>query len=294
MYPVYRFSPTEDPSHLTKALWRHKIAHQVAFHDGHNELWLNDLKQLQKVEEMLAQWKQDPLSLAGMGGAPSKTSVWSAVTGHQRFFSRPFHAPVTLLLILLSAIVAMYTQLGADLTKVGYFTISAIEVHAGQLYAYSLSDIFSTGEYWRLVTPAFLHFSVVHLVFNVLWVWDIGRKLESLLGSILWLASVLFIAVASNVLQYLLSGYPLFGGLSGVVYGMIGLAYLYPILNKQAPNIISKPLLVFFVIWLGVGYTPLPELLGLGGIANTAHAIGLATGLLLALVYGAIHKLRSR
>ncbi|MCV2402748.1 rhomboid family intramembrane serine protease [Marinomonas sp. C2222] len=292
MYPVYRFSSTEDPSHLTKALWRHKIAHQIAFNDGHNELWLNDPNQLDKVEEIIAQWKQDPLSLASVEFAASTSSATSAKG--QSFFSRPFHTPVTLILILLSAFVAMFTQLGADLTKVGYFTISAIEVHAGQLYAYNLPDIFSTGEYWRLVTPAFLHFGIVHLVFNALWIWDIGRRLESLLGSTLWLVGVLVIAVASNVLQYLLSGYPLFGGLSGVVYGMIGFAYLYPILNKQAPNIISKPLLAFFVIWLGVGYTPLPELLGLGSIANTAHAIGLATGLLLALVYGVIHKLISR
>ncbi|MDB4837094.1 rhomboid family intramembrane serine protease [Marinomonas sp.] len=292
MYPVYRFLETEDPSLLTKALWRHKIAHQVIFNDGHNELWLKDADQFTVVEEFIAQWKQDPNTLSNVSISAMKTPQNKRLINH--FFSHPFRTPVTLLLVLISIIITLFTELGDDLTKVGYFTISAIEIFAGQIHTYGLSDVLSTGEYWRFLTPAFLHFSVIHLVFNALWVWDIGRKLEIVLGTSAWLIGVLIVAVTSNVLQYQITGYPLFGGLSGVVYGIIGFAWLLPMFNKKVPLIISKPLAVFFIVWLGIGYTSIPELLGLGSIANTAHTIGLVTGLLLACIYGLTVKLMAR
>lgn len=56
-------------------------------------------------------------------------------------------------------------------------------------------------------------------------------------------------------------------------------------LSKRWPIIISKQLMVFFVVWLGIGYTPFPEMLGLGSIANTAHTIGLLSGLVLGVIY---------
>lgn len=282
MYLVYRFEKTEDPKVLTEALWHHKIAHQITFNEGHNELWLRDPRQLPALEQILALWKDNPSELDYFNTAlPSFMSSSSSVS----LFTQFKRTPVTILLLLVTLLAAALTKLGANFDMVGQFTISAFDVRNGQIYFYDLSEVIARKEYWRLFTPALLHFSVLHLVFNTLWVWDIGRKLERLLGSVVWAVGVFIIAVLSNVLQYEISGYPLFGGLSGVVYGLIGFAWLLPVLNTRLPTIINKQLMIFFIVWLGIGYTPFPEMIGLGSIANTAHSIGLLAGLVLCLVY---------
>jgi GlpG protein len=281
MYFVYQFKETEDPKGLTEALWHHKVAHQIIFKDGHNELWLLDPSQLPAVEQLMSIWKDDPALLQ----QAKTTSSVVRTTSRAGIFSQLKLSPVTTILLLLTLLVAVITQLGADIKTVGYFSISPFDIKNGHIYFYDLAEVFSKGEYWRFFTPALLHFSVLHIVFNTLWIWDIGGKLERILGSVVWSVGVVIIAVLSNVLQYQISGYPLFGGLSGVVYGLIGFAWLLPILSKRWPVIISKQLMVFFVVWLGIGYTPFPEMLGLGSIANTAHTIGLLSGLVLGVVY---------
>lgn len=291
MYFVYRFEKAEDPKVLTEALWHHKIAHQIVFNEGHNELWLRDPRQLPALEQIFALWKESPSELdyskANVSGVSVSSSNVSLIVQFKR-------SPVTIILLLVTLLVAALTELGANLDMVGQFTISAFEVRNGQIYFYNLSEVMARYEYWRLFTPALLHFSVLHLVFNTLWVWDIGRKLERLLGSVVWAVGVFIVAVLSNILQYEISGYPLFGGLSGVVYGLIGFAWLLPILKTSFPIMISKQLMVFFIVWLGIGYTPFPEMIGLGSIANTAHSIGLLVGLGLCLVYWLVTKGRHR
>lgn len=280
MYFVYQFKETEDPKGLTEALWNHKVAHQIIFKDGHNELWLLDPSQLPAVEQLMSIWKDDPTLLQqAQPAAVVRTSSRSGILSQLKL------SPVTASLLLLTLLVAVITQLGADIKTVGYFSISPFDIKNGHIYFYDLAEVFSKGEYWRFFTPTLLHFSVLHIIFNTLWIWEIGGKLERILGSVVWSIGVFVIAVLSNVLQYQISGYPLFGGLSGVVYGLIGFAWLLPLLNKRWPTIISKQLMVFFVVWLGIGYTPFPEMLGLGSIANTAHTIGLLSGLVLGVIY---------
>lgn len=280
MYFVYQFKKTEDPKGLTEALWHHKVAHQIIFKDGHNELWVLDPSQLPAVEQLMAIWKGDPALLQqAQPAAVTRTASKGGVLSQLKL------SPVTTILLLLTLLVAVITQLGDDIKTVGYFSISPFDIRNGHIYFYDLSEVLSKGEYWRIFTPTLLHFSVLHIVFNTLWIWEIGSKLERILGSIVLSVGVAIIAVLSNVLQYEISGYPLFGGLSGVVYGLIGFAWLLPILNKRWPIIISKQLMAFFVVWLGIGYTPFPEMVGLGSIANTAHTIGLLSGLVLGAVY---------
>ncbi|MGO2356152.1 MAG: rhomboid family intramembrane serine protease [Marinomonas foliarum] len=289
MYFVYQFKETEDPKGLTEALWHHKVAHQILFKDGHNELWVLDPSQLPTVEQLMTIWKGDPALLQqAQAAAVTRTATKGGILSQLKL------SPMTTILLLLTLLVAVITQLGGDIKTVGYFSISPFDIRNGHIYFYDLSEVLSKGEYWRIFTPTLLHFSVLHIVFNTLWIWEIGSKLERILGSIVWSVGVAIIAVLSNVLQYEISGYPLFGGLSGVVYSLIGFAWLLPILNKRWPIIISKQLMAFFVVWLGIGYTPFPEMVGLGSIANTAHTIGLLSGLVLGVVYWLTTKHRHK
>ena len=72
--------------------------------------------------------------------------------------------------------------------------------------------------WWRLITPIFIHFSLSHLAFNALWIFVLGSKIEMLDGRFLFISLVIFTGIASNYIQHLWNGVALFGGLSGVVY----------------------------------------------------------------------------
>lgn len=281
MYFVYRFDKTEDPQLLANALWHHKVAHQIVDNQEGRELWLLDASQQATVQQLILIWKEDPslLQNSHVNQAPERKSP-------SNLMMQAKQSPLTVMVLMISFVVAVVTELGANLSLVSLFTISPFDVTNGHIYFMNLSDVMAKAEYWRILTPAFLHFSVVHIVFNCLWVWDIGRKLEVLVGKLVWILTVLITAILSNVLQFYFSGYPIFGGLSGVVYGLIGFAWLLPIVRSHYPVLISKGLMVFFMIWLGVGFTSLPETLGLGNIANTAHTIGLLSGLALCVCFG--------
>jgi GlpG protein len=132
-------------------------------------------------------------------------------------------------------------------------------------------------EPWRLVGPAFFHFSWLHIVFNTMWWWQLGGDIEKKLG---WptLATVLLLsAILSNLGQFIVTGAN-FGGLSGVVYALVGFIWWYGWLAPERGLMLPKPLIGFMLFWLLLGYTSLSPV----NMANTAHLVGLLTGCLFA------------
>lgn len=129
-------------------------------------------------------------------------------------------------------------------------------------------------EPWRLVTPAFLHFSATHLVFNLFWWWYLGGRVELSLGSKVLIGLFLFTAISSNLVQLYWQG-PLFGGLSGVVYGLFGFAIVMS--AKRGGPLWLPPMLIAFMLgWLLIGYTNVLPV----NMANEAHMAGLISGLI--------------
>ncbi|MCC5855207.1 MAG: rhomboid family intramembrane serine protease [Idiomarina sp.] len=127
---------------------------------------------------------------------------------------------------------------------------------------------------WRIVTPAFLHFSAMHLVFNLFWWWYLGGRIELHLGSKALIGLFFFTAIVSNLAQFMLSG-PNFGGLSGVVYGLLGFSTIMS-LGRGGPLWLPSGLVIFMVAWLVVGYMNILWV----NMANEAHLGGLLSGIL--------------
>ena len=131
----------------------------------------------------------------------------------------------------------------------------------------------------RLLGPAFFHFSWLHIVFNSMWWWQLGGSIEKNLGAGVLVNLLLLSAIASNVGQFLVSGAN-FGGLSGVVYGLVGFVWWMGWLAPEKGLFLSRPLVGFLLFWLLLGYVDVLPI----NMANTAHLLGLVSGCLLALV----------
>ncbi|AFT71587.1 Peptidase, S54 (Rhomboid) family, putative [Alloalcanivorax dieselolei B5] len=133
---------------------------------------------------------------------------------------------------------------------------------------------------WRVVTPMLLHMSLLHILFNLLWWCDLGRVIERFQSSFQLLWITLVTAAVSNLAQFYDTG-PNFGGLSGVVYGLLGYLWLYGKVNPGAGYQLRKEVVVLMLVWLVICYV------GLSGIvANSAHLAGLLSGMAIGTAVG--------
>ena len=161
------------------------------------------------------------------------------------------------------------------------FMMTDFIVMGGQLRFADLSYTFEAGQYWRLLSPMFVHFGVLHLVFNLLWMWEFGRRIEHLFGQLLLLAIVIFSSLAANLLQYFMYGAGLFGGMSGVVFGLMSFAMIWDKRRPGQTHGVPPGIYIFMLIYLALGFTGAIDLLGLGNIANGAHLGGLLAGVVI-------------
>ena len=197
----------------------------------------------------------------------------------------PKALPATSALIAISLIVYLLMSLGLQDLIVSLLLIS-------EYYQPVLPEI-SHGQLWRLFTPMFLHFSIFHIVFNLLWVWELGRIIEWHAGPVRLLVLALFISLAANLAQYLVNG-PLFGGMSGIIYGYFGYIWVQSKTNSNFgfslnPAVVKLMVGWFILCWTGI----LNWALNLN-IANTAHTAGLICGILLAFTERGISRLKNK
>ena len=138
----------------------------------------------------------------------------------------------------------------------------------------ALLQLTEPAQLWRWFTPALLHFSLTHLVFNLAWWWYLASQFEQRLGTLSLLSAALSMALISNAAQYFMVG-PHFGGMSGVVYGLFAYCWLAGRLNPSQGLHISSGLAGFMVFWLVLGFLDALWV----SMANWAHLGGLLAGL---------------
>src|SRR5258708_3089869 len=128
---------------------------------------------------------------------------------------------LTYALIGICVVVAFYTRLVDNRELLGKLFIS----NPQQPDAGFLPEVFQHGEFWRLFTPMFIHLSVPHFVFNMLWLFNLGCMIEARQSWRVLALVVVVTELCSSTAQYVISG-PAFGGMSGVVYGLVGYVWM--------------------------------------------------------------------
>ncbi len=264
-----------DLSPLTDRLWRERTPHRVIWKDGMQQVLVIDARAAARVQALAEALARGDAKIPGDELADESTwQTWLRVV--RRFFLR---TPVTAVVVLITLAIAPVSMEGQPIRVLAaLFMVPPAWVSTGAEWSH-LGDVLLRGEVWRLLTPCLLHFSLMHLVMDVVLFAALGRRIERGLGPLAALATFCGIGVLSNVAQFLLAGSALFGGLSGVVMGQLGFLLLMARRSRDALLRVQPGLAIGMLLSSAIFATGITELVGLH-IANTAHWAGFAAGVL--------------
>ena len=264
----------------------HGVGNRIDPPDAGGGVWVHDEEHLNEVVEQLQLFLADPgaqqydrtrdadalraqdaaeQELAGKRYADLRTS-W-AEGGKSR-------SGITVALIVVCVAVAIL-RAQPELMR-GFDVYRALRFYPPEL-------ALGTGQLWRLVTWCFIHSSLthdgvmqpsgmMHLGFNMMWLWSLGRQVESIHGPWRMLALCFGIAIVSGLAQNFWQG-PNFVGMSGVVYGLFGYVWLQAKYALQSGYFIDSFNSLILIGWLVVCMSG-----AAGGVANAAHVGGLLAG----------------
>lgn len=190
-------------------------------------------------------------------------------------------------LILIAIAISILSNFGSVVAIIEPLTFTKILISNQGFISFMSAQqtFFSENEWWRLITPMFLHFSFAHLAFNCLWIYVLGEKIERIDGKFIFLLLIIFSGIFSNLLQYTWTSSSLFGGLSGVIYGMLGYCLIMEMESNYDRYGLPPGLYLFMVVWLILGFLGILDLFGFGSVANFAHLGGMLSGLMFAMIY---------
>jgi GlpG protein len=211
-----------------------------------------------------------------------KKVVRASETWSQSFMQR---APVTITLIVMSVAAVIVTtnpdkpfsfgsRIEPGRTWLSLAPIRESEREGFMSIPTNTFEAIFRGQVWRLFTPMFLHFGPLHLLFNMMWLRDLGSVIEARRGRWKYLLLVLLIAGISNAAQGIASG-PSFGGMSGVVFGLFGYIWMQSRYVPSSGFHMPSNLVMLMLLYMGICYAGV-----IGGIANTAHTVGLIVGMI--------------
>jgi len=141
------------------------------------------------------------------------------------------------------------------------------------------------GEWWRLLSPVLVHGSLLHLAFNMYFLYLVGPLVEQVYGSARFLVLYLLTAATASLASYLLGGPGASVGASGALFGLCGVLLVGRVLHRPALQGQQRAMmsqiggLVVINLVLGFGLNTFG-----GNIDNFAHVGGLAGGLWLGLL----------
>ena len=179
--------------------------------------------------------------------------------------------------ILVALNVAVFLAMGV--AGVGWFTQDTAKVlnWGADFWPYT-----TAGQWWRLLTSAFIHFGVIHIAMNMWALVSVGNLTERLFGNFFFLLVYLFSAVLSSLIAVWWDLGTVEAGASGAVFGVFGATLAYLLFqNDSFPKVTSKPLMssmmtcVAFNIYFGLTNKH---------ISNSAHIGGLVSGFVLGAI----------
>jgi GlpG protein len=284
---IGRLDNQSQAEQLSHYLYGQEIENQVDENSqGEWEIWVLDEDQMDRAKSLLQAFSNDPTDPSVASGVQDgvkkqaqlkqeRTANRARIVDARTMLQRPRITMgwVTISLIVISVGLGLLTRLGQNEAFVLPFQITEHVVNGNYIqYSPSFPEI-RGGQVWRLFTPMFLHFGILHLVFNMWWMKDLGSAIESVKGPRILLGLAFTISILSNVAQFFMSG-PRFGGMSGVVFGLLGYMWMQGKFNPRGTLRLNPQTVQFMMIWFVICLTGM-----VGPVANTVHGVGAFVGM---------------
>jgi GlpG protein len=284
---------------LSNYLYVSEIKNQIDCNqDGSWALWVLDSDQLEEGKSITAEFLKNPDDNKYKDASRLAETKKELKEKEDNAYRKNLHTraelfslskfkllSVTSFLIIISVLTAIITALGSNDSINAFLMITEFKQNPEGthiLYNQTLPEV-QQGQIWRLLTPIFLHFSLLHIFFNMLWLKDLGHMIEKKSGPIFLVVMVMVFGISSNIGQFLMSG-PSFGGMSGVVYGLLGYVWIRSKLDPHSGLFLHKQTIIMMIAWFFFCMTGL-----IGHIANTAHGVGLGCGVIWGFLAAKLH-----
>lgn len=190
---------------------------------------------------------------------------------------------MTKLIVLLCVI--MYIISGVMNVSGGFFSISPTTlVYLGGNIIGGVQNL----ELWRLITAAFLHVNIMHLLVNMYSLIIIGSQVETFIGRFKFVFIYIISAIVGNLLSLVFEANIVSVGASGAIFGLMGallyFGYHYRLYLSEA---IKTQIIPVIVLNLLLGFM-------VSGVDNAAHIGGLIGGYLASMAIGIENKSKIR
>lgn len=311
----------EQVSILVDYLLTQNIPAEARAEDGQQVVWVHNEDDLDRAKAIWTEFQANPHDGKYVASRkPAKMIRKQTEKAEKRYASlyqdaydfwgrpAPGRVPLTAGMILLSLAITFWSQFGEDRDVFYRFTFADPPHHVrveGELVELPVPDRTESlrhGEYWRLITPIFLHLTPLHLVFGMYALFTLGGLVEFRRGPWWTLLFVLVTGVVSNTVQYaipasfalhskmrVIFGGMYFGGMSGVIYAYFGYLLAKTLYAPEPGLRIPRDTIYIVIGWFFLGMTGYA-----GPIANTAHAAGLAAGYAIGAAPKVWRQLRTR
>lgn len=198
----------------------------------------------------------------------------------QRQEEHRYITPVNITFAVINVVVFVVLEILGDTSDAAFMLLHGAMYPPAVLYG---------GEWYRLVTSAFIHFGISHLINNMVLLVCLGSYLERAYGKVRFLIFYLVCAVGSSLVSM---GHMLYtgdiavsGGASGVIFGMIGALLFLVLKNKgRFEDLSLRRFLLMMALSLYYGFSTT-------GVDNAAHVGGLIVGFLVGMIYFFLEKL---
>lgn len=279
-------APLEQDLKPLSVFWhQQKIRHRISEEQGKQIVYAVDNSVTTKMLDDYSHFCDGQLAIR----LEKKATASTIDVQYLRFFRR---YPVTLLFIGISIVGFLSVQLGfdslVDLLVIQSTDQSRLPFILDVPSQISIREYLTHGHYWRLLTPIFLHFGWLHIIFNMLWLWELGKRIEIQGGSLHLLTVVLVVGIASNLYQAEATPMAFFGGMSGVIYGLLGYCAVFNVISPSQRLQLPMAIYLLMLASLFIGYLGVFDFLA--RMANTAHLSGLVLGIIMGLFSSLIYR----
>lgn len=286
MFKAIEVAKEEDLSQFSRLLWQRKLSHRIHANKERQVLAVAKVENLPEVLGLYQQWLQGEVQ-PSEDDSSNVVSYFSIAEILGKAIRAFLQAPLSLCLILICCVLAMFAPLDSFNELARSLLYPDFSYGTRTLNLPQIMDGFTFAQLLKMISPMLLHAGLMHLAFNMLWLWEFGRRIEAVQASWSMALLVVVLALVSNSIQYVYGGSTNFGGMSGVVYGLFAYIWMWQLFDPQKRLGLPRSLVFFMLISLA-----LITSLGLKNIADSAHVGGLLCGVLYGATVATISRIQ--